>query len=304
MKRWFYIAATLALLALGINFMLYRFSPPVISGVTPPPQEFLSPQHPRKTAFSLPLPQREKSACYRAYDKLFRSPTIRIRIAFGYKDSRPSRFVGDRYERLMLVHYLISPCVSGQWACGFARDRNDADLFTKEGVELRVTSSSVGPDDELNRKDPLQPVQSAHSESNFLDGVKGADVVFYNGHSRDGGGPDFAPPLLTPANSVDYSWYMAQKPGEKRLLAALTGKRDPLILGLFSCRSGDHFLAEIEKLAKVATISSPRLYFYSDALRSTLEALNALLGRWCESDFHDALNPKDGFGRARLKSFF
>lgn len=304
MKRWFYLAVAMALLALGLNFLFYRFLPPVRIGETPPPQEFLSTQKARQTAFTLPAQNREKSACYRAYQKLFRSPTLRLRIAFGYKDSRPSRFVGDRYERLMLIHYLISPCVAGQWACGFTRDKNDADLFLKEGVELRVTHSSVGPDDEVNRKDPLQAVQSALSEANFLDGVKGADVVFYNGHSRDGGGPDFAPPRLTPAHSVDYTWYMTNRPGEKKLLATLAGKKDPLVLGLFSCRSGDHFLAEIEKQARVATISSQRLYFYSDALRSTLEALNALLGRWCEEDFHDALNPKDGFGRARLKSFF
>ncbi len=306
--KLFRFALGAAAIILVLNLLLYRMSREQKVGMVAPPHELLTvfPKNVR-TAFQVRDDQKNSSACYRAYQSLYADGNLKIRIAFGYKDSRPSRFVGDRYEKLVLLHYLLSPCTEGRSACGFQRDRTDTDLLTKDGVVLRLTHSSVGPDDELNRVDPLQRVQSALSASNFFEGFRNADVVFYNGHSRDGGGPDFEPPKLAAHNFVNYEWYQRQKPGEKKLLDAVAGAKDrqrKAMLGLFSCRSSDHFLIELEKTGKLPNITSPRLYFYTDALRSMLDALNALLGRWCENDFNDVLNPKDGFGRARLKSFF
>ncbi|MEZ4752383.1 MAG: hypothetical protein R3B54_17645 [Bdellovibrionota bacterium] len=46
---------------------------------------------------------------------------------------------GDRYERAILVEYLLGECRDGFFACGFDRDDHDADLFLKT---VRVANGS------------------------------------------------------------------------------------------------------------------------------------------------------------------
>jgi hypothetical protein len=313
-RRWLLVALAVALIAI-----LYGLRPrPAPKSPTPAvvesPVEFLSPLQPLpKTARDVPESERPRSACYQSYSSFYRGDSIDIRIAFGYKDARPARFVGDRYERQMFTAYLLAPCVAGWAACGFTREASDPDLFLKviEGpdgkpkrVRVRVTHSSAGPDDEDNRANPLQNRQSELSRRNFVEGLREANAVFYNGHSRDGGGPDFDPPRLSKDRHVDYDWYLAHRPGEKLVVAELAGAKAEL-LGLFSCLSREHFLEKIrEKKRGMATITSPQLLFYSDALKSQLGALSALLGQWCEAGFGSALRTGSEAGRSRLTDFF
>ncbi|MGZ3689729.1 MAG: hypothetical protein ACXVBW_15600, partial [Bdellovibrionota bacterium] len=37
-------------------------------------------------------------SCLSAYQDLYHGNQLNVLVAFGYKDSRPARFVGDRYE--------------------------------------------------------------------------------------------------------------------------------------------------------------------------------------------------------------
>lgn len=214
--------------------------------------------------------------------KITRDLPQQVRVAFGYKDARPARFVADRYERLYLIQSLVKPCETNQdLICDFKRDKNDLNIFTKrirtsEGesplLRLYITASAAGPDDDDNRLNPYQNHLSKASRFNFMEGLRSAEAVFYIGHSRDGGGPDFNPPQLRDDMYVDYPWYRKNKPGLglvlKNLKAPKKTKRSPFKLGLLSCDSTQHFektLKGASKIAKVITV--PRLIYYSDALK-------------------------------------
>lgn len=219
---------------------------------------------------------------------------LRIGIVFGYKDARPARFVGDRHERLALVQKVLSDCKPGESLCGFKRDPHDADLFAKsialpEGktlqVSLSVVHSSVGSDDSSNRSNPFQAWQSSYAEKTFLKGLVSSDVIFYNGHSRFGGGPDFRAPVLLKSGEVDAGHYRKQKAGLKGIQKQIQQSHSDSVLGLFSCSSSQHFLQKLRKsLPKghsMALISSERTIHYSEALEESTSALSSLLKLQC-----------------------
>lgn len=256
----------------------------------------------------------ERTACETRYKSFFHSKELNIRIVFGYKDARPTRFVGDRYEAMLLANYLSAECTDGWYACGFIRDKHNPFLWHKlivsaEGVKkevnLEVVWSSASPDDDANRLDPFQRVLSAQTRSRFLDGLSHAQVVFYNGHSRDGGGPDFVPPKLTAHKHTDYDWYKKHRLGAKAMLSKIDPKSKLQVLGLFSCSSGKHFREEVHsRKSDLGLISSERLLYYTDALKNELGALSAILGQKCKTDFHEAINSQAEVGESHLHYFY
>lgn len=281
-----------------------------------PTPETLLPPVPKKlaSAYGIPKAQRESSACFRTYAAFLADGILDIRVVFGYKDARPARYVGDRYERAILVEYLLGACREGLNACGFDRDPNDADLFLKRvrapdgkrvQIRVRVAASSVGPDDEENReRDSAQLRQSAYAESVFLDGLANADVVFYDGHSRDGGGPDFNPPQILKDDHVNYYWYVLRAPGLKKAVAALESAPDKRrLLGVFSCVSDKLFSEKLLASGKKnGLITSPNLIYYTEALRNLIGALSATIGQYCEESFKIAIRA-DGSKSSRLENF-
>ena len=215
--------------------------------------------------------------------------TLKVRMVFGYKDARPARFVGDRHERLAFIEKITAPCSEdSETRCGFVRSRDNADLFLKKikvrkkshRVLLWLVNSSVGTDDQENRSDPFQTWKSKYAEEAFTSGLKEADVVLYNGHSRFGGGPDFAPPVLGAGDIVDPTPYQTTKPGLAKMTKAMKGSKRLNVLGLFSCSSSQHFNEEIHAVSKAGVVSSKALMYYSDALAGSLSTLNdVLVGR-------------------------
>ena len=170
-------------------------------------------------------------------------------------------------------------------------------------VRVRLVHSAAGPDDDENRSDGFQSWMSRQAERTFYSALTGSDVVFYNGHSRDGGGPDFAPPKLRWGHP-DYEWYTATRPGERRLLEALKGSVGARMLGLFSCASTGHFVTEVRHASpQLATLTSGRLLYYADAMRNMLGALSALIGQWCPPDLDAALRTKGVGGSTSLIGF-
>ncbi|MBY0370254.1 hypothetical protein K2X33_06175 [bacterium] len=262
---------------------------------------------PAPTEFVRPLPVK---SCDKAYEGLIRDGTLKIVVVFGYKDARPSRFVGDRYERAVFASYLTARCQEGWEACGFTRSVEDPDLYERvlhgTRVSLRLTHSSAGPDDDENRHDSYQAWLSKHAERTFFEGLREADIVFYNGHSRDGGGPDFRPPQLTADKHVDYAWYIRERPQMKRLFDALESSGNHVgLFGLFSCSSSTHFLEELSNLKPdLALITSNRLLYYSDALSTLLGAVSATLQKQCAEGWGKALALPDGERPMAVRRFF
>ncbi len=255
--------------------------------------------------------------CNAAYEALYSKPYIDILMIFGYKDSRPARFVGDRYDRLAFVQDILQPCTGEHKACGFSRAFNDFELFTRDlqgpkgqkiEVNLRVINSSTSADDEINRDDPMQKWQSDHAETKFTEGLKSADIVFYNGHSRTGGGPDFRPPRLTlDGANVDFSYYTANTPGLNLITKSLEIDKEKSLklLGLFSCASSGHFSERIFKVRPdVGLVASRQLLYYVDALKNSMGALDAVLSQMCEKDFKTALRSSSPQTGSQVFGFF
>ncbi len=231
--------------------------------------------------------------CQAAFERFYREPVSRWVLVFGYKDARPARYVADRYERAMAVQRLM--------ASGFERVSGDDELLTRSirgpdgrrrTIELRVVASSAGPDDELNRRNPYQAWLSSEARRLFLTAIREADAVFYNGHSRTGGGPDFAPPRLLHEGStahVDYTAYAAQERGLDDLLEALRARSGARVLGLYSCASTQHFARRIrEARPKIALVTSPHLLYFADALEQLLATIESLSKMKCQPDWSQA----------------
>jgi hypothetical protein len=246
-------------------------------------------------------------ACEESYVSLFEKPRLEIAMVFGYKDARPARFVDDRYEKAIFIDHITKPCESTRSDCGFAVESDSMgldDIFTKvvvgptgesKTIRISVTSSSVSPDDEENRKNPLQHWQSLYASRSFFQALKTADIVFYNGHSRSGGGPDFAPPVVDSKGHVKYAWYKSRATNLKAMQNVIRGSRGSRlkVVGLFSCASEQLFTQKIASAKPgLGLISSRQLLYFSDALENSFISLSALLEMKCRDEWSDLFETK------------
>lgn len=225
-------------------------------------------------------------------------PSVRIDVFFGYKDARPSRFVGDRLESLVLLSALRRECKnSKRLACGYRQNVNDPFELLKEQDghtwRIKIHRSSLSLDDQFNREQAEQSRLSAKVTQAFQESLENSDVVFYNGHSRDGGGPDFEPPRLDSSGHVLYSYYRNQQPGLK-LIESVRPLKDTQLLGLFSCASTGHFLARMKSQHKQRDfITSSALLYYADASQNLYESIEMLMRGGCANSWAKALRTAD-----------
>ena len=233
-----------------------------------------------------------------------------IRYALGYFDESFGREAADAkwgYSYSLdqiafetLKDFLLKPCSfnSVRQLCGFSKESSQDGIVVlrkevQNGPDLRVTltGSSASPLFLANTGELklLQKQISAQSEANFLDGIRSADIVFYNGHSRDGGGPDFDPPVLRPSDlKPNYSGhYQARRPGQKKMLAALKqrSQSSPAVLGLFSCYSERHFVKSVKATSpQLSLITSVRAVDYLNTILASMGYLEGLLQAKCGDD--------------------
>jgi len=244
---------------------------------------------------------KQASPCAGRYSPLHHGSEAEIRVVFGYKDSRPLRYVGDRYERIAYAQELIR--------IGFQNDPEDADLFTLQSQsrkwKVRLVHSSVGPDDDANRKDGFQTWQAAYAHRVFHEGLGKGGMVLYNGHSRDGGGPDFAPPRITPSRHIDYYYYRVQTPGLKSLVKALTAAKQPAaVLGLFSCQADTLFSEAIHQAqSEIALVSTEALIYEFDAMKNMEGLVKAVVGDYCRPAFDSAIEAESKGGKTKVDGF-
>lgn len=253
------------------------------------------------------LPDRK---CIEKYAKLYSKPVVDMRIVLGYMDSQEGT-TSDILIREAIVAQLLSDCPPNSknvHMCGFVKSDDDADKFSKEVVGMfgkkhivnfTVVNSSYTNDEKINlAKKNRQKEQSEKAKKVFLDGLKNADAIFYSGHSRDGGGPDFSPPILKKNGHVNYAWYQKNKPGVREMIAALEerkkekGTKDaPGLIGLLSCFSAKHFKAALQKASpNTGMILSKNYAFEVDDPYTMTGIFNGLLGQVCEPDFSKGIN--------------
>ena len=134
--------------------------------------------------------------------------------------------------------------------------------------------------DKLNRQNPQQNSQSETTESLYYNSFTNSHFIFYLGHSRNGGGPDFFPAKLTEAHHPDYKWYNKNKFKKDALLNQLNRikpNNKPLLFAMISCSSYLHFQKTL-----ISTLPDTLLFFSKQSIynleyfQSIMVFINAL----------------------------
>jgi hypothetical protein len=275
----------------------------------------------------IPNPVSRTPACSDFYSRLSHFGVLDVKVIFGYFDLHdPWQLVSgdpnqlyplntplDSYAFNAFVRTLQQPCTGPAMVCGFYIESREPMILSKiitgfDGKQLivRVTTAnssvSTSGQDNITIKSAEQAVKSAATEKLFLDSVSSADAVFYLGHARNGGGPDFQPPVTLPNGAVNYQgYYLKQHPGLIKLQQALQKSRGAAkVFGMFACLSEQHFLKTVSTLAPgSAFIGADVLFDYSYLLASSLGALDGLMRGQCGNEFNQALRPVDGLCPAK-----
>jgi hypothetical protein len=260
--------------------------------------------------------------CQKTWESFYSKAEIDIRVVFGYYDASFERTVDDVISRQALIDKLTQPCNSNVAVCGFKRSIEDADVLIKEvrgpkgnihKVNLRIVASAYSPSDRLNRalaKD--QKEKSDLAKRIFLSGIEEADALFYIGHARDGGGPDFSPARLK-NGAIDYQFYRQNKPGLEELTSRISlAKKTPKIMGFLACNS-ERWHERLRRMAPRSglLLSETENIAHEVALVQTFGALDSILWQRCENSFNEALNPIPGGAyagtvvkRINIRNFF
>ena len=254
-----------------------------------------------------------KDQCASRYGSILGDGIIDIRIIIGYFDwttGSTVNYSGRNYgyspsidpgAYAALRNILKSRCPGRAEFCGFSQ--NSTYSFSKNvvvqkrkyraRVEMVYASVSEYYSANTGRYVNQQQQRSQAAQAAFNSALRNADAVFYFGHSRDGGGPDFSPPIFVRGtNKVNYNgYYRVQRPGMKKMLAALSsGRRQPSVLGLMSCDSRDHFLSSIRRVApKMGVISSKDVLKVDGVYTALIGGVDAILRGQCQSGFNDSL---------------
>lgn len=258
-------------------------------------------------------------SCRDRYKSIYNKRAIRIVYAFGYGDAGNDHVL-DHYSYTALRSRLLRPCQPDIYLCGFRADKNDKDLLRKAEqdstgennylIELKLVKGSLSGNDRFNTLPENSAAQKAVCESatrTFLSEVaSGADFVVYNGHSRDGGGPDFCPPVRKRDHHVNYSWYQKNRPGLNGLATAMKTAVDNgnanKVVGLFSCSSQKHFLNRLMSVNnKAGYVVTGRLATFDEMMRDSYAALDSLIAQRCEDGFRQSF---DSRGAAHFKNMF
>lgn len=250
--------------------------------------------------------------CSPVFEKAFAKNQLDIRYALGYFDDSngeeqiwdgknfgmsPSLDI-DVYEALHLA--ITRKCEGSLVFCGFKVSGERVQgktVYTKKvnilgreivaRFELTQASASGSHQKNLNELKETQALLTKQSEESFFGGLAEADIVFYNGHSRNGGGPDFNPPVLDSHFKPNYDgYYRVKKPGITRAISQI--KKNPnqgLVYGSFSCYSHMHFYNMLIKAnPKIRMVLSAETIDYRDTLVASIGYLEGLLQGRCGED--------------------
>lgn len=267
------------------------------------------------------LPADKRDMCIRRYNGILNDGVIDIRIALGYFDwtidgrvfsglrnmgYSPSIDIAG-FEAMKTI--LTASCKGNAKICGFRQDPQNRHIFTREvevhgrrqlaRVEMHYSSETEYLNKNLGEFRQQQIERTRFIENFYVRSLQSADAVFYFGHSRNGAGPDFSPPLFIPGqNKLDYKGqYYPRMTGQKRLMNALSGSaRQPAIIGMMSCDSRDHFHNRLRRIApNSGVITSTAVLDIDQVYTAMIGAIDATLRGQCQRSFYEAirLTPKN-----------
>jgi hypothetical protein len=263
---------------------------------------------------SCPMPGSSKPSgadakvCEAKYAKLYANPDIHVTFAFGYLDSRPQDEVETGPNAEQLIESMVAPCETSMSKnfCGFTRDSDDAMKFSKTVTgpdhkphqfkitivsPIQIGSGSYVLDSEV-RNTPAQKARSAKARAAFQKALQTDDIVVYNGHSRDGGGPDFSPPVLDPKTlHPNYPYYRAKHPGLNDEVTALaTSTHRPEVIAMMSCDSKLHFEEQLKKASPDSALLLTNMVTYTNVTNvAELGLMDGLMSQRCDDHFIDSM---------------
>lgn len=255
----------------------------------------------------------QKNYCDRRYNTILNDRKIDIRISFGYFDWSTGSDIGSQNLNFgkspsvdlgaykSMQNTLTAPCQTEMSVCGFTASTQEVGLYTKTLVirgetytaEVRMSQPSVSEfyNENLAQKEQQQAKSDATRDF-YVKSLQEADYAIYIGHSRNGGGPDFYPPILKEDGHADYNgYYLPKKIGLKTILEAFkSSSRQAPMMALFSCDSKDHFLSQLQAVApRTGFVTSTRVDTINNLFAASLGSMDALLRGQCQKSFYQSL---------------
>ena len=247
--------------------------------------------------------------CFDNFDRKLKVPgDLTIAVALGYSDTidEHADIVTDQFLLNTLKYQITGACkYDNQGFCGFtvvSEEPHKPYSYTRDiynlnhqkiTANLHIMSSSYDFSNRANQTTfKTEQNEKSNSAINFYGwALKNADIVFYEGHSRDGGGPDFSPPRKASSGKVDYSWYRLNQPGFKFLINSLSdADQSPMTLGLFSCASKVHFQDKLSKMVpQTNLILSTKVVEAQYSKKALLESIESVLNFECGSQLERRL---------------
>jgi hypothetical protein len=256
--------------------------------------------------------------CMPVFKNAIKNGVLDIRYALGYFDD--SQGIDIMYDGFnyglspsldievfhVLRRLLTAPCdtptkqlcnfqESGDPATGLVTLSKNVNILGAQVLaQMTLTHASASESYEQNKGAlvDLQKKLALQSEENYFENIGKSDVVIYNGHSRNGGGPDFNPPLLDKTLHVNYDgYYKVKKIGITRVLNQI--KKNPnkdSVLGIFACYSQKHYYSSLMKAnSKQRLVLSTDTIDYFDSLHASIGLLEGLLRGQCGDNLNSMI---------------
>ncbi|QDK43995.1 hypothetical protein DOM22_01865 [Bdellovibrio sp. ZAP7] len=260
---------------------------------------------------NLPDDQREK--CEQRYGHILNDGLIDIRVAMGYLDwttgsvvnsggrsygYSPSIDIGAYYA---LRELITSRCRGNLQLCRFQETPGNPYVFTKNvtvlgrPVRARIEIQFASATEYLNNNvgSAAQEQRTAYMQNYYDQALQDADAAFYFGHSRNGGGPDFAPPKFIPGtNKVNYAgYYKKYRPGFNKMLQSLSNpSRQADVIGMMSCNSRDNFMSKLRSTApRSGVITSTAVLTVEEVYTAMIGGMDGLLRGQCQKSYYKSL---------------
>ncbi len=236
-----------------------------------------------------------ESACQQDYLDIFSDDVMNMTVVFGYDDLSEEK-TNDLRSLDFFLNTVQTKCEKfDQKMCGFKLISKKPYVLTRmvigpDGSErtLKITTdaSSYSTDNKANRKNPLQKLQTEAVRKLFTEGLENSSMTVYLGHSRDGGGPSFEPPVLNPDGHVNYDYYHKHKIDRDVMVKAL-GKnpQKSRIVSLVSCNSIRWFSRSIVASAPASGIIGTTESFWTGNFQESIPMLERVYSYNCLKDF-------------------
>lgn len=238
------------------------------------------------------------ASCDQVYKKIYRDNELNISLFLGYSDG-DGNFVSDTFDRTNLAETLTGQCyeVSGEQFCGFKRDADDADTFTKtivrsdgktDQVKIRLMNSSFTPkhDENIGKYEKFQKKKTEKVSKAFNHALTTDEVVIYQGHARRGTGPGFQP-----MGALNWVNAVQSKPVLYNMTQNLrTAKTKPALIGMITCEGESHYGKVLNEASPTSALLLTRqTTSFSDAYSLLISSVDAILKKECAKDFRKTI---------------